>query len=196
MIPADIREQQACDCLEAAERHRVNLLAVACRLAGSAEGGMDLFQQTVLNCHDAIQRNGFAGGRYEFYLLASIKNLSYKETKARRRTVLWDFSADSEGYYESGNAKTQAAVRGSQVAPPEPELDEQAQLAEQVMREAKEVFSANDRVVLRLHADGLNARQIAEALGGGDRTWMHRRITSLKDYLRQQFLQSWQALGD
>ncbi len=196
MIPADIREQQAYDCLEAAERHRVSLLAVATRLAGSTEGGMDLFQQTCLNCHDAIQRNGFAGGRYEFYLLTSIKNLHYKEAKERQRMVRWDFSADSDAYYESGNAKTQAVVTAARLTPPEPELDERAELAEQVMSEVKEVFSANDRVVLRLHADGLNARQIAEALGGGDRTWMHRRIKKLKDYLRQQFLQSWQALGE
>ena len=46
---------------------------------------MDLFQQTVLNCHDAIQRHGFHGDRYEFYLLKSLRYLAYREAKVAKR---------------------------------------------------------------------------------------------------------------
>jgi DNA-directed RNA polymerase specialized sigma24 family protein len=177
MIPSAARaahEEQATACLEAAKKHRLNLLAVAVRLAGSQEGGMDLFQQTCLNCHDAIQRNGFAGGRYEFYLLASIKNLHYKTRKQRREVALPDDYEVAE--------------------PAAPAASGQAQLAEQLMQEVRVHFSPAERVVLRLHVDGLTTRQIAEAIGQGHHLNVWRAITRMKDHLRITFRQAWDGL--
>ena len=61
MIPATTREAQALACLEAAEQYRSPLMAIAYKLMSPSEEAMELYQQTLLNCHDAIQRNGFAG---------------------------------------------------------------------------------------------------------------------------------------
>ena len=62
------------------------LLAGARKLAGSDEGGMELFQQTLLNCHDAIQRNGFNGDRYEFYLLRTLRHAHHRSVFVRKRS--------------------------------------------------------------------------------------------------------------
>lgn len=178
MIPPATRaanELQATACLEAAEKHRDNLLAVAVRLAASQEGGMDLFQQTCLNCHDAIQRNGFAGGRYEFYLLASIKNLHYKNRKQPRPVPLVP---------ELDRAELPDLLR-----------DEQAELAEQMMQEVRHKFSPPERLTLRLHIDGYSCRQIS------DMTKVHyaavwRQLSRMKNHLRETFRQAWEALGE
>jgi RNA polymerase sigma factor (sigma-70 family) len=177
MNSAAAREQQATDCLEAAERHRASLLAVACRYAGSEEGGMDLYQQTVLNCHDAVQRNGFAGGRYEFYLLTSIKNLHYKESKKKQQTVALSVELEPADVCE-------------------PPCDAHAQLAEQVAAEVRERFDGNERVILRLHADGYSFQTIAEMLGVSDRWRVRRQLDRLKGILRSTFQQAWDALGN
>ena len=74
----DLHEAQTTACLEAGAACRGLLLAVARRLAGSDEGGTELLQQTLLNCHDAIQRNGFNGDRYEFYLLRTLRHAHHR----------------------------------------------------------------------------------------------------------------------
>ncbi len=75
-----IREQQALDCMASADRFRD-------QLAGGKEVGMELYQQSLLNCHDAIQRRGFKGDQYEFYLRTAVKNLHRKEKTRQRRLV-------------------------------------------------------------------------------------------------------------
>ena len=137
---------------------------------------MDLYQQTVLNCHDAIQRNGFAGGRFEFYLLASIKNLHIKEAKKKQKTVA--LSAELEPADVS-----------------EPPCDAHAQLAEQVAAEVREHFDGHERVILRLHAEGYSYQNIAEMLGVSDRWRVRRQLDRLKTILRGTFQQAWDALS-
>lgn len=198
MILPATREEQASACLEAAEKHRLNLLAVARRLTGSHDEGMDLFQQTCLNCHDAIQRNGFAGGRYEFYLLISLKNLHYKEKKQRLRFVSIDAevghgAADQHGEEERSSL---TFVPGQYLAAAEPELSGAAELAEQLMQEVRQQFSPADRLALRLHLDGYSTRQIAELTGQGHHLGVHRQLTRLKSYLRHTFRQAWLALAE
>ena len=85
-LSEDLREAQATACLKAGETYRALLLSVARKLAGSDEGGMDLFQQTLLNCHDAIQRNGFNGDRYEFYLLRTLRHAHHRSVFVRKRS--------------------------------------------------------------------------------------------------------------
>ena len=176
MIPAATREAQATACLEAADRYREPLLALARCLAGNDEDGMDLYQQTLLNCHDAIQRVGFAGDRYEFYLRTALKNLHRKLQKAQRKHHVEPLPEEL-------------------AEAPAPATDGLADLAEQMMDEVREQFSPADRVALRLHADGYSCREIAELTGQGDRWHIRWRLDKLKAHLRETFRQAWEALG-
>lgn len=207
MIPAAaIREEQACACLEAAEKYQAPLLALACQLAGNKEDGMDLFQQVVLNCHDAIQRNGFAGDKYQFYLRASLHN-HYKRQKQRGgREVSVDFqqvptgSADRNDEYEmpwaAKNFRTHGELRAALATAEQTPADSHDYLAAQVQEEITRVFSFTDRVVWRLHVYGLPAREIAAHLHKPDHTSVWRRIDKMKDYLRSTFQQAWDALAE
>ncbi|MGI4834615.1 MAG: RNA polymerase sigma factor [Janthinobacterium lividum] len=173
------KESQADACLEVAERYQPQLLALAVKLAGSREGGMDLFQQSLLNCHDAIQRHGFEGERYEFYLRASIKNLHYKETRTQRRI----------SYLEPEAEALPVAA--------EPDQGAHAQLAEQVAAEARRRFSEHDRLLLRLHADGYSCQEIAALTGSSqDRRRIWERLDWMKQSLRETFAQAWQGLRE
>jgi RNA polymerase sigma factor (sigma-70 family) len=178
MIPAATREAQADACLQAAEKHHTLLLQVARHLAGNAEDGMELFQQNLLNCHDAIRRNpnGFTGDRYEFYLLASLKNLHFRKHQRERR-------------HEPLTNEVEPVTM-------EPAGVELATLAEQMMQEVRERFSPPDRVALRLHIDGHSCQEIAEMIGKKDQSWVWRRIQRMKDTLRETFQQHWDALGE
>jgi RNA polymerase sigma factor (sigma-70 family) len=183
MIPLATREEQATACLEAAEKHQVLLLRVARHLAGNDEDGMELYQQALLNCHDAIRRNdnGFTGDRYEFYLLASIKNLYFKETKKKRRFT----------EFKPEEAET--------ISPAGPSSDALGQLAEQVMAEVKAKFSPADRLALRLHVDGYSCQEIAELTGTpGEqaRKWIWRKLDNMKAALRETFKEHWESLGE
>jgi DNA-directed RNA polymerase specialized sigma24 family protein len=129
-----IWEAQAAACLRAADTHRTALLRLARGLAGSAEDGMDLYQQTLLNCHDAIQRKGFAGTNYVAYLYQAIRQTQYRRNAAARRlTGLPD-------HYDAALAA-------------EPDGEARQQFAEQVAAGARELFPVRDRVVLRLHLE-------------------------------------------
>jgi RNA polymerase sigma factor (sigma-70 family) len=178
MIPAAIREEQADACLQAAKKHHELLLRVAKHLAGNAEDGMELFQQNLLNCHDAIRRNpnGFTGDRYEFYLLGALKKLHIRTHQRERRHEQLDHELEPVAL--------------------EPVGMELATLAEQVMQEVRERFSAPDRVALRLHIDGHSCQEIAEMIGKKDQSWVWRRIQRMKDVLRETFQQNWDALHE
>lgn len=206
MLSADTREEQATACLEAAERHREPLLALATKLAGCPEEGMELFQQAVLNCHDAIQRNGFAGERYEFYLYTSLRNYFLKQQRHQSRERRVDFQQAESGSStrdDEGPAPWVAKARSSweelstlTAARPASSLDPHAQLAEQVMAEVQQQFSWADRVALRLSLDGLSCQQIAEHIGKKDQSYVWRRLQRMKEQLRQTFQQAWEALAD
>lgn len=203
MLPADTREEQATACLEAAERHREPLLGLARKLTGCPEEGMELYQQTVLNCHDAIQRSGFAGDRYHFYLAQSLRHLHTRGLRRNDREIRMDFQfTDSGGYgrddegdapWSSAHDKVKKAwEEASTLVAPHAE----AQLAEQVMAEVRQQFSFADRIALRLSIDGLSCQQIAEHIGTKDQSWVWRRLQKMKAQLRQTFQQAWDGLAD
>lgn len=204
MIPAATREAQATACLEAADHHRGPLLGLARKLTGCPEEGMNLYQQTLLNCHDAIQRNGFAGDRYSFYLAQSMRNLYTRQQVQHGREVRVDFQQAEAGGEERddeagapwavGRANAQSSweqLRAAEAGP-----DERAQLAEQVMEEVRQQFSFADRIALRLSIDGLSCQQIAEHIGTKDQSWIWRRLGRMKAQLRQTFQQAWDGLAD
>jgi DNA-directed RNA polymerase specialized sigma24 family protein len=198
----DSREAQATACLKAGETHRVLLLAVARKLAGSDEGGMDLFQQTLLNCHEAIQRHGFVGDRYEFYLLKSLRYLAYKEQREAKRWAPLpqqpmadpsdDDFTDGELSRAEGWAQRSISPEASNAGGP----DALAQLADQMQEEIRARFSPADRIALRLHVQGESYRDIAALVGGGDHTWISRRVNRMKETLRETFAQAWAALAE
>ncbi|MDO7885997.1 sigma factor [Hymenobacter cheonanensis] len=205
MIPLATREAQAIACLEAADRHRVPLLALARKLTGCPEAGMDLYQQTLLNCHDAIQRNGFAGERYQFYLYTSLRNQFRKQSQLAGREVRLDFQAleaGSAGRNDEGSAPWAAKAVNRQLAEPTtglgaaPTSDPQAELAEQVMAEVRAQFSFADRIMLRLHIDGMPYRDIAAHFGQVQHTPIWRRVERMKAALRKTFAQAWANLTD
>lgn len=180
MYSADSREQQASACLKAAEVHYSKLLSVAVKLHGGDEdAGKDFFHQVIMNCHDAIQRNGFAGERYEFYLLASLRN-HYKREKSRAVPM--------------GQLTPDMAERLSTEAGLSPEAREH--LLAQLAQEVRQNLSFSDRVLLRLHADGISFRDISVITGAGEHSWLRRRIERLKNALRSTFGEAWQGLGE
>jgi RNA polymerase sigma factor (sigma-70 family) len=204
MIPAATREAQATACLEAADQHRTALLGLARKLTGCPEEGMNLYQQTLLNCHDAIQRNGFAGEHYYFYLAQTLRNLYTRQQKQYGRERRVDFQQAEAGGDErddEGSAPW-AAVRGAvqdswehlHAAGAAP--DAHAQLAEQVMEEVRQQFSFADRIALRLSLGGMSCQQIAEHIGTKDQSWVNRRLGRMRAQLRHTFQQAWDALGE
>lgn len=167
---------QALACLEAADTHRRPLLRLASGLTGSADAGKDLYQQTLLNCHDAIQRKGFTGTDYAPYLSRALRQAHYRrDTAARRFTSLPD-------YYE--------AVQ-------EVETDDESRhrFAEQVAAAAQAQFAMPDRLMLRLHLEGESYRDISALVGGGDYSWIRRRLEKMKTQLRAAFGQAWSELN-
>jgi DNA-directed RNA polymerase specialized sigma24 family protein len=200
MNPADVREAQATACLEAAEKYREPLLALGRGLAGSDEGGRELFQQAVLNCHDAIQSRGFAGEAYQFYLRRAIKNLYYRTEKEARRYVPIPFNdpelAEEHEYHWQVADRLRPIEKLLQPAAPEPAHDSHDVLAAQVMAEMQARFSPADRVAFRLQLDGFSCQQIAEHIGTKDQSWVWRRLKRMKAELRAAFGQAWANLGE
>lgn len=204
MLPATTREAQALACLEAAEQHRTALLALAKKLTGCTEEGMELYQQTMLNCHDAIQRNGFAGDRYHFYLAQSMRNLYPRQQQQHRREIRMDFQLtdsggsgrDDEGDAPWSVAHSKVKQSWEKISPPGAPASAEAQLAEQMMAEVRQEFSFADRVALRLSLDGLSCQQIADHIGTKDQSWINRRLKRIKTHLRQAFQQAWEGLAE
>ena len=204
MIPAATREAQATACLEAADHHRTALLGLARKLTGCPEEGMNLYQQALLNCHDAIQRNGFAGEHYYFYLSQALRNLHGRQQQHHQREQRVDFQQTEAGGSERDDegsapwAAVRSAVQDSwehlHAAGPAP--DAHAQLAEQVMEEVRQQFSFADRIALRLSLLGLSCQQIAEHIGTKDQSWVNRRLARMRAQLRHTFQQAWDALGE
>lgn len=199
MIPAAEREAQATACLDAAEKYREPLLALATCLSGSREEGMELFQQASLSCHDAIQTGGFRGDGYNFYLRRAIKNLHYRTQREQARRVPLP--------YEQGGAlpeelpgdwdidSQERHQRQEWVAAEAPEAA-YTQLAEQVMAEAQRRFPFADRIALRLSLGGMSCQQIAEHIGTKDQSWVWRRLARMKAELKQLFQVAYDTLGE
>jgi RNA polymerase sigma factor (sigma-70 family) len=194
---AEIREEQAMACLEAAATYREPLLALATCLAGSQQEGMELYQQACLQCHDAIQAGGFQGDGYTFYLRRAIKNLHYAATRAQAKRVTLPPAEYvlPEELPEGWEPDAQERFHRQQflAAQPEPEY---SALAETVMAEARARFPFADRIALHLSLSGMSCQQIAEHIGMKDQSWVWRRLNKMKAELRRVFQPAFDALGE
>lgn len=175
---AEEKEWQAAECLRVGAAERGLLLATAVKLAGHAEDGMDLYQQSLLDCHDAIQRKGFVGPNYKFYLLQSIRWLHVERQRAAGK--LTEFN--------------DAAHCGPAPAPA-PQTDPLASLAADVEQALETDYAPDRALAFRLHAQGKTYREIAQVLGPGrDFSWVRRKVVEMKDALRETFGQAWAGL--
>lgn len=167
--PAE-REAQASELLRlaCADNVRPRLLEYAARLTGSAEDGMDLYNQALLDTHEAVQLRGAIIRDVQFYLFGVMRN-NYTD-ELRRRSGLAPLEHQPE-----------------QVLEAEITVDDTAVLAEQVGAYMQEHFEPADRVLLRLDAEGLSTRKIGNATGRAWRT-VARRLASMKEELRTALL--------
>jgi DNA-directed RNA polymerase specialized sigma24 family protein len=172
-LPLEIREAQATACLEAAARYQPELLAYARKLAGSEEGGMELFQQTCLNCHDAIQLRGYVGTEYRFYLVKAITRLHQRTDQLER------LRQGLDGFEE--------APAGG------PACDSRGELVDQMLTDVSTRFPA-ERIPLRMHLEGMSYQQIADHVGGVEQSWLSRRLKKVTTYLRETYGQAWASL--
>ena len=170
------KELQASECLRVGAAERGLLLALATRLAGNAQDGENLYQQTLLDCHDAIQRKGFNGSNYKFYILQSIKWLNVEHQRAAGRLAPL-------------NERSEA----SRATAPAPTDDALATLAAEVEQEIESRYSPADAAAFRLHVAGSTYREI-EQLTGTEFSWVRRRIVKMKESLRATFAQTYQNL--
>lgn len=169
-------DSKATECLRVGAAERGLLLAVATRLAGNAEDGMNLYQQSLLDCHDAIQKLGFSGGNYKFYILQAIKWLNVEQQRAAGRFCLLEASEELDG-----------------ATGPAPLEDGLATLAADVEREIERRYSPADVAAFRLHVAGSTYREI-EQLTGREFSWVRRRIVKMKEFLRATFAQTYNNL--
>lgn len=170
------KEQQATECLRAGAAERGLLLALATKLAGNAEDGEDLYQQSLLDCHDAIQRKGFVGTNYKFYILQSIKWGNVERQRAAQRLTSFD-----------------GAALGDQQLTSAPQVDALAALAAEVEQELTAEFAPADVAAFRLHVAGHTYREM-EQLTGRNYTWLSRKVNKMKEALRTTFAQTWANL--
>lgn len=172
------KEWQAAECLRVGAAERGLLLATATKLAGHAEDGMDLYQQSLLNCHDAIQKKGFVGPNYKFYLLQAIRWLHVERQRAAGKPIEFD-----------------DAAHWGPASAPASQADPLASLAADI-EQALETSYAPERVLaFRLHADGKTYREIAQVLGPGrDFSWVRRKVVEMKEALRETFGPAWAGL--
>ncbi len=198
------RELQATECLRVGAAERGLLLALATKLAGSAEAGHDLYTESLLDCHDAIQRKGFTGSNYKFYILQAIKwgnverqrrevrftELPNMERQRREDIAVVDFDVPTidrrtcEGYgYASGLTTS---------APAEDGIDT---LAAEVERELTGTYSPALVNAFKLHVAGSTYREIQTVMGPGHEfSWVRRKIVKMKEALRETFGQAWSNL--
>jgi DNA-directed RNA polymerase specialized sigma24 family protein len=166
LLSLEIREAQATACLEVAATYQAELLKYARKLAGSDEGGMELYQQTCLNCHDAIQHRGFVGTEYRFYLVKAITRLHQRTDQMER--------------LRQGLEGLEEAPTGG------PACDTRGELVDQMLADVATHFPA-ERIPLRMHLDGMSYQQIADHTGGHDQSWIRRRVEKVKTYLRTAY---------
>lgn len=176
--PREEREAQAAECLRVGAAERGLLLSLAVKLAGNAEDGHDLYTQSLMDCHDAIQRLGFLGSNYKFYIVQAIKWLNVEQRrKAGKLTAL---------------EAAEAYDRTLQGAPAEDGL---AALAADVETELASNYSAADVNAFRLHVAGSTYREIGQLMGK-DFSWIRRTVVKMKDSLRQTFGQAWANISE
>lgn len=176
MYSVEVREAQATACLESAAKYQRELLSAAEKLTGNKEAAMELFQQTCLNCHDAIQHRGFAGTEYRFYLLTALRNLY------RRGQQLERLRQGLDGLEEAPDRAPASDLRG--------------ELVDQMAAEVREKFSARQRMAMRLHLDEHSFKEISELMGGGDQSWIRRQVLKIKVHLRETFGPVWDQLEE
>jgi DNA-directed RNA polymerase specialized sigma24 family protein len=154
---------------------RSQLLAYARKVAGEVEGE-DLLQQAMLDAHDAVQARGISGNLesdYRFFMLTIIKRRWVDEQRrAGRLAPLPDSVEEWAG---------------------EVEADPRAHLAEQVAKFVAEEAAPEDRLALRLSAEGYSTREIEKLTGRPNRT-VARGIERLKLFVKANFSQSWEGI--
>lgn len=194
-MSATDREAQATACLKAADTNRVMLLRVATKYAGSKDGGMDLYQQTLLNCHDAIQRNGFPGGEpdLKFYLLRALRTLHFAEVKRNLKTVRVPVACDPAPHEaDAWPPPAPHPLAGTVLLPAA--TDGLAHLAAQLSDAVREQFP-EERVVVRLHVEGHSYKAIGEMTGRDDST-LQRAVRRIFTALAAQFRSAYDNLSD
>jgi RNA polymerase sigma factor (sigma-70 family) len=167
------REAQASEFLRLATLPlvRTQLLAYATKLTECPEAGMDLYQQALLDTHEAVQLRGILIRDVRFYLFGVMRNSHIDEQ--RRRAGLAPLPEHAHEL------------------PDEPlQTDPTAHLASQVEAYVQESFEPADRVLLRLNADNYSTRQIQQMTGQPARTVLWR-LTRMKEQIRAVFAQSW-----
>lgn len=164
------REAQASELLRIAcsDSVRPRLLEYAQRLTGSAEDGMDLYQQALLDTHEAVQLRGVVIRDVKFYLFGVMRNNHTNEL--RRRQGFAPLSHQPE-----------EALEGELMP------DETAVLAERVRAVMQEEFEPADRVLMHLDADGYSTQKIADMTGRAKRT-VARRLAWMKDFIRSSVM--------
>ena len=173
--PLEIREAQATELLRVCcqSTTRAHLLAYARKLAGSEAD--ELLQQALLDAHDAVQARGTSceAPDYRFFVMTIMKRRLVDEQRRRGKFVaLPDEAADWQH--------------------PVP-ADERAHLGQQVAAYVSETAEPQDRLALRLSADGYSTRQIEQLTGRPNRT-VARALASLKEAVRGAFGQSLEGI--
>jgi hypothetical protein len=193
----------ATECLRIAAAERGFLLGSATTLGGSAEAGHDLYTQALLDCHDAIQRKGFVGTNYKFYLLQAIKwgNAARRRKQARLVPLV---DVESRTYDEVDFEFQDAAgafpvpTRERQVYGPPggaPDADSGDELAASINAHLA-TYSTQLATAFRLHAAGNSYREIETLLGAGNEfSWVRRKVVKIKAELRRRFGADWVNLA-
>jgi len=173
-------EAQATECLRVGTAERGLLLALAVHLMQDAEEGEDLYQQTLLDCHDTIQRKGFNGANYKFYLYQSIKwgHVARQRAAGKRRPL------EEAEQYNLTHAHA-----------PAPEWDALAELAAQVQQELEARYPARWVAAFQLHAAGKTCRELEELMTPRRHfTCIASKLRRMKDALRETFGAAWANL--
>jgi len=174
-------EAQAARCLEVAAAHKSHLLDVATKVMGAPERGWDLYADTLLNCHDAIQSGGFEGDGREVNYLNYLRFAIHHNGKAERgRSSRYQPLPHRLGQAADDDAGTCAESR--------------AHLATQISIAVREKFPARDGQALELHLKGYTLHQISEMTEGGHYSRIHRRLTRMKQQLSESFGPIWNTL--
>ncbi|TGE08244.1 hypothetical protein [Hymenobacter fodinae] len=182
-LPQNDYELQASACLKAAAEHRKTLEPSAIMLAGSEDEGKELYQEAVLRAHDTIQKYGFHGEGYQFYIWRIIKrlNVEQKERAVKQRSS------------SSTRAALALAVEQQSSDLMEQRIDQKQHLADQIRFELESRFSQADVNTFKLHVNGQSCREI-ERLTGTNYRSVNRTINSIKSYLSGLFRPAFEGI--
>jgi DNA-directed RNA polymerase specialized sigma24 family protein len=173
------RDALATASLAAATEHRAQLLALATRLMEDAAEGMDLYQQVMLDCHDALQHAGAEVRSHKAYLLTALRRAAKKRRRLARRSV------PLPAHLEELPAAAPARADGIDC------------LAEAIHAELSATYPEATVNAFRLHVAGYSYREIEQLMGPGHSfSWLSRKLSAVKDHLRTTFAEAWHNLSE